>query len=121
MKLLPSYLRTRRAPERSLASSPSGSDSLGRGMDVALTLLVFLGIGWAIDTWLGIFPVFTIGLVVFSAVGIFIRLKYSYDATMERLEADLLAGRRTHAASTASGALDDTAHDTINGTMEGAT
>lgn len=106
MKLLPSYLRTRRAPERSLASTPAGSDSLGRGMDVALTLLVFLGIGWAIDTWLGIFPVFTIGLVVFSAVGMFLRLKYTYDATMERLEAELLAGRRPPAASAATGALD---------------
>lgn len=128
MKLLPSYLRSRRAPERSLASTPSGSDSLGRGMDVALTLLVFLGIGWAIDAWLGIFPVFTIGLVVFSAIGMFLRLKYTYDVTMERLEAELLAGRRTRAASTTSGRLDrtindtvsDTINDTVNGTMEGA-
>ena len=116
MNLLPSYLRTRRAPERSLAAAPSSSDSLGRGMDVALTLLVFLGIGWAIDAWLGIFPLFTIGLVVFSAVGMFLRLKFTYDATMERLEADLLAGRRTPgasmSASSATGALD--------GTMEGA-
>lgn len=105
---LPSYLRTRRAPERSLASAPSGSDSLGRGMDVALTLLVFLGIGWAIDAWLGIFPVFTIGLVVFSAVGTFVRLKYGYDATMERLEAERLAARRAHTAP-APGALEDVA------------
>lgn len=111
MKLLPSYLRAGRAPERSLASTPSGSDSLGRGMDVALTLLVFLGIGWAIDAWLGIFPVVTIGLVVFAAVGTFIRLKYTYDATMERLEADLIAGRQ---ASRAAGAAS-------TGTMEGAT
>lgn len=112
MKLLPSYLRTRRAPERSLAAAPSSSDSLGRGMDVALTLLVFFGIGWAIDAWLGIFPLFTIGLVVFSAVGMFLRLKYTYDATMERLEADLLASRRTPGAAAATGTLD--------GTMEGA-
>ena len=98
MKLLPTYLRARRAPERSLASSPSGSDTLGRGMDVALTLLVFLGLGWAIDAWLGIFPVFTVGLVVFAAVGTFIRLKYTYNATMERLEAELIAQRRVRVA-----------------------
>ena len=116
MKLLPSYLRTRRAPERSLASTPSGSDSLGRGIDVALTLLVFLGIGWAIDAWLGIFPVFTIGLVVFSAVGMFLRLKYTYDATMERLESELLAGRRSPGASAGA----STASATLDGTMEGA-
>ena len=95
MKLLPSYLRARRAPERSLASTPAGTDTLGRGMDVALTLLVFLGIGWLIDAWLGIFPVFTIGLVLFAAIGTFVRLKYTYDATMERLEAERLAGRQS--------------------------
>ena len=98
MKLLPSYLRARRAPERSLASTPAGTDSLGRGMDVALTLLVFLGLGWLVDSWLGIFPVFTIGLVVFAAVGQFIRLKYVYDATMERLEAERLAQRQSRRA-----------------------
>lgn len=111
MKLLPSYLRAGRAPERSLASSPAGSDSLGRGMDVALTLLVFLGIGWAIDAWLGVFPLFTVGLVVFAAVGTFIRLKYTYDATMERLEAERLAQRRARTASPApsTGSLEDVA------------
>lgn len=93
MRLLPSYLRTRSAPERSLASSSAGSDSLGKGMDIALTLLAFLGIGWAIDAWLGLFPVFTVGLVVFAAVGTFLRLKYTYDATMERLESERLARR----------------------------
>lgn len=129
MKLLPSYLRAGRAPERSLASTPSGSDSLGRGMDVALTLLVFLGIGWAIDAWLGIFPAFTIGLVVFAAIGTFVRLKYTYDATMERLEAERLAGGRSHLAATrteptvapATAASSRTSHDeTVPGTVEGA-
>lgn len=126
MKLMPTYLRARRAPERSLASTPSGSDSLGRGMDLALTLLVFLGIGWAIDSWLGIFPVVTIGLVVFAAVGSFIRLKYTYDATMERLEAERLAGRRTPATASAptTGALDITLDITrdvaLGDNMEGA-
>lgn len=104
MKLLPTYLTARRAPERSLASTPSGSDTLGRGMDVALTLLVFLGIGWAIDSWLGVFPAFTVGLVVFSAVGTFVRLKYTYDATMERLEAERLAQRRARVAPAAANA-----------------
>jgi hypothetical protein len=117
MKLLPSHLRARRAPERSLASSPSGSDTLGRGMDVALTLAVFLGIGWALDAWLGIFPVFTIGLVVFAAVGTFIRLKYTYDATMVRLEAELLAGRQGRVAGVTR--TSDT-RGTLEDRMEGA-
>jgi len=68
-------------------------------MDVALTLLVFLGLGALIDSWLGIFPVFTIALVLFAAVGTFIRMKFVYDATMERHEAALLAGRQASVAT----------------------
>ena len=117
MKLLPSYLRARRAPERSLASTPAGTDTLGRGMDVALTLGVFLGIGWAIDAWLGIFPVFTIGLVLFAAIGTFVRLKYTYDAAMEQLEAERLEARRSKAAATPVDARADQHADTATGSM----
>ena len=71
------------------ASRASGSgDNLGRGMDTALTVLAFLGIGLLVDTWLGTRPVFTIGLVVFAAVGTFVRMKLVYDATMSRLESE---------------------------------
>ena len=81
----------------------ASTDSLGRGMDIALTLLAFLLIGYLVDRWLGLFPTFTITLVLFAAVGTFIRLKYTYDATMERLEAErreaLPAGPSSVAAS----------------------
>ena len=71
------------------ASRASGSDAnLGRGMDTALTVLAFLGIGLLVDTWLGTRPIFTIGLVVFAAVGTFVRMKLVYDATMSRLESE---------------------------------
>jgi len=91
MKLLFTNVRPGRAPQ----NAPQGNDdSLGRGMDFALTVLVFLGLGWLIDRWLGLFPVFTISLVLFSAIGSFIRMKYVYDATMERLEAER-ADKRT--------------------------
>lgn len=94
MKLLFTNVRIGRARAGTQPAPPAtgGDDSLGRGMDVALTLLVFLVLGWLIDSWLGIFPAFTIGLVVFAAVGTFIRMKYVYDATMERLEAERRAG-----------------------------
>ena len=92
MKPLISVLRSDRASER---VAPSSDDALGRGMDMALTLLVFLGLGALIDSWLGLFPVFTITLVVFAAVGTFVRMKFVYDATMERHEATRLAGRAT--------------------------
>lgn len=69
--------------------------NLARGMDIALTLLVFLAGGWLLDRWLGVFPAFTIGLVLFAAIGTFVRLKYTYDAAMEQLEAE----RRANAGS----------------------
>lgn len=90
MKPLISALRSGRAGDR---VAPSSDDSLGRGMDMALTLLVFLGLGALIDNWLGLFPLFTITLVVFAAIGTFVRMKFVYDATMERHEAARLAGR----------------------------
>jgi F0F1-type ATP synthase assembly protein I len=61
-------------------------DNLGRGMEAALILGVFLGLGWLIDTWLGTRPVFMIGLVLFAAIGTFVRMKYTYDAKMVALE-----------------------------------
>ncbi len=97
MKPILSTLRPGRATGPA-ASAPSGAtssdDSLGRGMDAALTLLVFLGLGALIDRWLGVFPVFTIVLVVFAAVGTFVRMKFVYDAAMERHEAQRFAARQ---------------------------
>ncbi len=90
MKLLINTLRSDRV-ER---PTPSSDDSLGRGMDLALTLLVFLGLGALIDRWLGLFPLFTIVLTLFAAVGSFLRMKFVYDATMERHEAERLARHR---------------------------
>lgn len=75
--------------------SVNPDDSLGRGMDMALVTLVFLGLGWLVDNWLGTRPAFIIGFVVFSLVGQFVRMWYQYDAAMEQLEAE----RRDRAAA----------------------
>ena len=92
MKLPFTNIRTGRAPQSSAQGSARGSDdSLGRGMDVALTVLVFLGLGWLLDRWLGLFPLFTISLVLLSAIGSFLRMKYVYEASMQRLEAERAA------------------------------
>jgi ABC-type protease/lipase transport system fused ATPase/permease subunit len=92
MKPLLSKIRSGRAPH---AERVTGDDTLGRGMDLALTLLLFLGIGYALDQWLGLFPVCTIALVLVSSVGMFARMKYSYDASMERLEAQRRLARQS--------------------------
>jgi hypothetical protein len=91
MKPLLVKIRTARQPG---VERPTADDTLGRGMDIALTLLLFLFVGWALDEWLGIFPALTITLVVVSAVGAFVRLRYTYEAAMQRHEAER-AARRT--------------------------
>lgn len=92
MKPLLVKIRSRRAPD---APRPTADDNLGRGMEMALTILLFLGMGWALDEWLGLFPLFTIALVLLASVGMFVRLRYTYEATMQQHEAERLARRAT--------------------------
>jgi F0F1-type ATP synthase assembly protein I len=66
------------------------NDSLGRGMDMALTILVFLGLGYLLDRWLGTRPIFMIALVLVSVVGQFVSMWVAYDRTMRRLESERL-------------------------------
>jgi ATP synthase protein I len=82
MKLLPTTPRVR--PD----------DTLGHGMEAALTILLFLGIGYGLDRWLGTMPLLTIVLVLFAAVGTFVKLKYSYEARMRVLEDERRAASR---------------------------
>jgi ATP synthase protein I len=77
------------APNRQLSSAEQqGGQTLGRGMDFALVVLVFLGIGYGLDRWLDTRPLFMIGLTVFSVVGQFVKMYYDYTATMEQLESE---------------------------------
>lgn len=75
--------------ERAIEASRSGGDgNVGRGMELALTIGGFLIVGVLLDHWLGTSPIFTIVLLVLAAVGSFTSMKYSYDASMERHEAE---------------------------------
>lgn len=85
VKIMP----TRRAD----ADSLQAGQTLGRGMDFALVVLVFLGIGYVIDRWLDTRPWFMVGLVVFSVVGQFVKMYYEYTATMTELEQQRAAVR----------------------------
>ena len=89
MKVLPARRSHADAPP--LGQQQSGQ-TLGRGMDFALVVLVFLGIGYVLDRWLGTRPLFMIGLVVFAVVGQFIKIYYDYTATMQELEAKRAEG-----------------------------
>jgi F0F1-type ATP synthase assembly protein I len=63
-------------------------DALGRGMEFAIVTLLFLGVGFGLDRWIGTTPLFMIVLVVIGLVGQFARLWYGYEAAMRELEAE---------------------------------
>jgi ATP synthase protein I len=83
---------------RTSAAAQHSGDTLGHGMDFALVVLVFLGIGYGIDRWLGTKPAFMIGLVVLAVVGQFVKMYYDYTATMQRLEAERSAATQASQA-----------------------
>ncbi|MDP2291156.1 MAG: AtpZ/AtpI family protein [Actinomycetota bacterium] len=92
MKVLPD--------QRTIAEHQRSGQTLGRGMDFALVVLVFLGIGYGLDRWLDTRPLFMIGLVVFSVVGQFIKMYFEYTAAMTELEAQRKAGVQSQPRST---------------------
>jgi F0F1-type ATP synthase assembly protein I len=80
VKLVPS--------QEKIAEASRSDQTLGKGMDFALVVLVFLGIGWAVDSWLDTRPAFMIGLVVLAVVGQFVKMYYDYKLAMEAHEAE---------------------------------
>lgn len=82
-------------PARHIVATDS---ALGKGLDFAFTLAVFVGLGWLLDRWLGTMPIFMIVLSVMSVVGLTARTWMRYEEAMqvqetERREA-ARAGRR---------------------------
>jgi F0F1-type ATP synthase assembly protein I len=78
-------------------SGAPAAGTLGHGMEMALTVLVFLGFGFALDRWLGTKPAFMIALVVFAMVGQFVKIWLSYERTMKALDAERVARRSSNA------------------------
>lgn len=58
------------------------NDALGRGIDLALTPVVFGLIGWLVDRVAGTSPVFTIGIAAVGLVGTAVKIKLGYDKDM---------------------------------------
>lgn len=65
-------------------------DTLGQGIDVGLVVVVFFGLGALLDMWLDTTPIFMIVFVLLAAVGVFYKLKNSYDERMDALAAERL-------------------------------
>src|SRR5262245_20841816 len=72
----------------------TSADGLGRGMEFALITLLFLGLGYLVDRWLGTKPIFMIVFVVLALVGQFASLKYGYEQRMKELEEQRAANTR---------------------------
>jgi F0F1-type ATP synthase assembly protein I len=74
----------------------NADDNVGRGIEFAMGTAVFLGIGYALDRWLGTQPLFMIGLFLLAVVGQFAAMWYRYDAAMTAHDADRAAAKHEH-------------------------
>jgi len=79
MKLLPTQPRV------------NTEDSLGLGIEVAVIVAMFFGLGFVLDRLLGTTPLFMIVMTLVGAVGLFAKFKYRYDDRMNELEAQRAA------------------------------
>lgn len=79
MKLLPTQTRV------------DTQDGLGLGIEAAVIMALFFGIGYGLDWLFGTTPVFMIVFTVIGAIGLFAKWKYRYDDRMNELEAERVA------------------------------
>ncbi|HYN32560.1 MAG TPA: AtpZ/AtpI family protein [Ilumatobacteraceae bacterium] len=63
-------------------------DSVGLGIEAAVIIALFLGLGYILDRIFGTTPIFMIVMTLVGAVGLFAKLKYRYDDRMDELEAE---------------------------------
>lgn len=61
-------------------------DESARGIELAVTPVVFGGLGWLVDGWLGTGPWLTLAFAAFALVGTVAKLWFTYDAEMRQLE-----------------------------------
>ncbi|CAB4888698.1 unannotated protein [freshwater metagenome] len=73
---------------RTVKATANANDGIGRGMEFAILVLMFLGVGYVLDRWLDTKPVFMILFVVLGLVGQFASMWYGYEARMRELESE---------------------------------
>lgn len=81
-------------------------DESSRGIELALTPVVFGGFGWLLDGWLGTGPWIAVGFVAFALVGTVTSMWFTYDARMRELEATGRWARREPLQSTPADDVD---------------
>ena len=63
-------------------------DGLARAFELAVTPVVFGAIGYGLDHWWGLTPLFTLVLFLFGVAGTSYMAWFRYEAEMRRVEAD---------------------------------
>ena len=63
-------------------------DGLARAFELAVTPVVIGAIGYGLDHWLGLTPLFTLVLFLFGVAGTSYMAWFRYEAEMRRVEAD---------------------------------
>jgi len=62
-------------------------ETMVRGIEYALTLAIFAGLGYLLDRVAGTVPLFTIVSFLLGALGIGVRAYYAYEAKMQSIDA----------------------------------
>lgn len=85
----------RQAALASAAAQPTGpkaelyrgfGDGFARAFELAVTPVVFGAMGYGLDRWLGIVPLFTTVFVLLAVIGLLLRTWYGYVYRMKALE-----------------------------------
>jgi hypothetical protein len=85
-------LRQKVAGLTRVAVAPQGElyngagEGMARAFELALTPAIIGGLGFLLDRWLGLLPVFTILFFLVAMVGLMARMWYGYDAQMKEQE-----------------------------------
>lgn len=73
-----------------VATNRGYGDAMGRGLELALTLVVMGGIGWLVDRVVGTYPLFLVIFSVLGFAGISAKLWLGYDLEMRKHDQDAI-------------------------------
>lgn len=68
-------------------------DGLSRAFELAAVPALFAVVGHMLDRRLGTIPLFTVVLIIFAVVGMFVRIWFAYDREMNEHERRLIRER----------------------------
>ncbi|QXC63168.1 AtpZ/AtpI family protein [Aquihabitans sp. G128] len=92
-----------------VATNRGYGEAMGRGLELALTLLVMVGLGYGVDHLAGTAPLFTILFSVLGFAGISVKLYVGYDLEMRRHEDGAIWNRGTSGQDRSSSGPEATA------------